>query len=716
MIRLPMVGVSFRPLRAAGAALALVLGCSLLLAPRLAAAQPDGAERVPNRVTIDDALGLREIDDVRPSPDGEWIAYVVSRREVRPEEKVHRVDSDLWVVPAEGGTPVQLTRDSSRDRSPRWAPDGEWIGFVSDRGEKAQVYGIRPDGGAAWPVTDWETAVEDFRIAPGGGRLAFTARPPMSDDAKARARRRGRPAVMDSAYATEYTYLWAAPLSAETGPGRPTPTADTVVQSSPDSLYVQGVEWGPQGERLAWSARPRPRLRTYKEAAVFVQDTVGAPPRRVADRPGADGIAAWSEAAGLLTTGSGRRVGAYNDEIWRADPAGEAEPTSLTEALDHDAAFVAATGDRLLVESPIETGHGAWAIPLQDTEEGAVRPAAAPERIDDGARYYHDVARAERDSLLAFVAEGPRTAPNVYATGPEAFAPRQLTRANPQADSFRLGRQRVVEWPSAAGGEPIEGVLTLPVGYEAGDRVPLLVDVHGGPAGVDGMTYKAGGYAYPTQVFAGLGYAVLQPNYRGSTGYGERFRNLIRGDISDTEWADVNSGVDAMIDRGIADPDRLGLMGWSYGGHQTFWGITQTDRFAAASAGAGATDLVSMYSQTDIPSFYHTYLGPTPWEDFELYEERSSYRFVTQVTTPLLIQVGEDDERVPAEQSIQFYEAVTSIGKVPDATLVLYPDQGHGVSEPRLRRDLMARNVRWFGRWIPTPRTRAAGYPAQEAE
>jgi dipeptidyl aminopeptidase/acylaminoacyl peptidase len=141
-------------------------------------------------------------------------------------------------------------------------------------------------------------------------------------------------------------------------------------------------------------------------------------------------------------------------------------------------------------------------------------------------------------------------------------------------------------------------------------------------------------------------------------------------------------------------------MGWSFGGHQTFWGITQTDRFAAASAGAGANDLISMYSQTDIPEFYDTYLGPKPWENFELYEERSAYRYVERVTTPLLIQVGEADERVPAEQSIEFFEAVRAIGKAP-VKLVVYPGEPHGIRSPRHRRDLMQRNVEWFTRWIP---------------
>jgi dipeptidyl aminopeptidase/acylaminoacyl peptidase len=275
-------------------------------------------------------------------------------------------------------------------------------------------------------------------------------------------------------------------------------------------------------------------------------------------------------------------------------------------------------------------------------------------------------------------------------------------------EELLLGEQRVVHWRSRADGEPIEGVLTLPVSYREGERVALLLIIHGGPSGVSSNRFSPRRGAYPIQVFAGMGYAVLQPNYRGSTGYGQRFRGLNRGDISGRDWVDIDSGVDAMIDQGIADPDRLGIMGWSFGGHHTYWGITQTDRFKAASAGAGANDLISMYSQTDLPEFYHTYLGPRPWEDFELYEERSAYRNVTKVTTPLLIQVGEKDERVPAEQSIQFYEAVKSIGQV-ETELVIYPGQPHGIRDPRLVRDLVMRNVEWFTRWIPPGPAGATG-------
>ncbi len=381
-------------------------------------------------------------------------------------------------------------------------------------------------------------------------------------------------------------------------------------------------------------------------------------------------------------------------QLWRVPESG-GEPVSLSANLDEHARFVAAADRELLIEAAQRTGRRLYRIALRDGQ-----PSGVPEPVSDDGLYLHSFSASRDGRTVAFIAEGPAAPPEVYVSASRRWRPRRLTAANPQVAGIALGEHRVVSWRSAADDEEIEGVLTLPVGYRDGERVPLLLVIHGGPAGVSSDRFTASRGAYPVQVFAGLGYAVLQPNYRGSTGYGERFRGLNRGDISGRDWIDIDSGVDFLVEAGIADAARLGVMGWSFGGHHTYWGITQTDRFAAASAGAGANDLVSMYSQTDIPEFYHTYLGPRPWEDFELYEERSAYRHVGRVRTPLLIQVGERDERVPAEQSIQFYEAVKTIGAAP-VKLVLYPGEPHGIRKPRHRRDLMARNVEWFTRWIP---------------
>ena len=658
--------------------LGAALAANLVLAATLSAQ----AERKP--ATVDQVLALRAVSDVAMSPDGQWVAYTVTTR--NRDSNLNR--SAVWLVASDGGVPRQLTRSPRADRGPRWSPDGRYVAFLSDRDStrRSQVFGIEPGGGESWRITQSETNISAFRLSPDGQRIAYIApaKVPKADEELEKLR--GHPLVRDSAYSAEWKHLWVAPLLAR--------VATEARRSSPALLDVTGMEWGPDSRQMAWSAKPGPTLRSNGEGAVYLQGDVGVEARKVTTMAGGENVAAWHDALGLLVYGSAQLLGTYNRRIWSVPLDGGA-PLPLTDGLDEDANFVHATAGELIVEAAARTKRALFRIPLSGR-----RASGPPQAITDGARYYSDFSMSRVGDRAAFIAEGSSEAPDVYVAGVAAFRPRRLTTTNPEVAGLAFGDQRVVTWKSAADGEQIEGVLTLPVGYVSGVRVPLLLVIHGGPSGVSSDRFPAMRGAYPVAVFNGMGYATLQPNYRGSTGYGQRFRGLNRGDISGRDWVDVNSGVDAMVAQGIADPAKLGIMGWSFGGHHTFWGITRTTRFAAASAGAGAADLISMYAQTDMPEFYHTYLGPRPWEDFELYEQRSAYRFVKNVTTPLLIQVGEADRRVPAEQSIQFYEAMKGIGRAP-VTLVLYPGQPHGITDPRLSHDLMLRNVEWFARWIP---------------
>jgi dipeptidyl aminopeptidase/acylaminoacyl peptidase len=663
----------------------LFVACSLLQAfPNSAAGQ--------RRWEVEDVLALKAVGQAAISPDGRWVAYVVSQNDLTESKS----RSDIWLVESGGGEPVQLTRGNGTERAPAWAPDGSWLAFLSSRDGTTQVYGIRVTGGEARKVTDWKAAVTAFAISPDGNQIAFSARAEETDRDKELKKQRGRPMVWDSAYTNDWTHVWVAPLRDG--------LAVEPKRSSPDGLSVGAFVWSPDSRGLAWSAvglankesspsRDRP-TGFSREADVFVQDGPGATPRRVTSLRGGETPEAWVEGLGLLIGATGQGLGTYNRQLWLVRPEGGAAPVSLSKALDENATLVQATPNALLVEAQYRTGARLYRIALANGT-----PSGAPQVVSDDRLVYSGFTATRDLGKIAFSAQGPTTPPNLYASAAGTFAPTRLTNLNPQVAQLIFGEQRVVRWKSKQDGEQIEGVLTLPPGYQPGRRVPLLLIIHGGPSGVSANTFNPGG-RYPAQVFAGMGYASLQPNYRGSTGYGERFRGLNRGHISGHDWIDVNSGVDYLIGEGIADPERLGIMGWSFGGHHTFWGITQTNRFKAASAGAGANDLISMYSQTDLPGFYHTYLGPRPWENFELYEQRSAYRFVDRVTTPLLIQVGERDERVPAEQSIQFYEAVSGLGKAP-AKLVIYPGEGHGLREVNHIRDMMMRNIEWFSRWIP---------------
>lgn len=633
-------------------------------------------------MTVEDVLALNSVGQVSISPDGRWIAYVVTERDFEED----RNETDIWMAAADGGDPVRLTYRAGSETSPRWHPSGQWLAFRSDRSGSDHVYGINPNGGEAWAVTEGDVSVQGFRFSPNGQRLAFSASAEPTDADRELEELRGRPIVWDSSYTDQWSHIWVAELADR--------RAGESVRWTPDTLHTTAsFVWSPDSRRIAFAARPSPILRTYPQGAVYVVDSSESSLRRVTHLPGSETPVAWRDDLGIVFSGSGHQLGTFNNQLWRIDPDG-GDPASLTADFDENAGFVAVTSDRLLIESTIRTGRGLYEIRLRDG-----RASGRARSLSDEAKYFAGFDATPDGETVAFLAEDARAPADVHVSSTSSFAPRRVTDHNPKVREFALGEQRVIRWQSRADGEEIEGVLTLPVGYTEGSSVPLVLVIHGGPSGVSSNRFSAARGAYPIQVYAGLGFAVLQPNYRGSTGYGQRFRALNRGDISGRDWIDIDSGVDELVRSGLADPGRLGVSGWSFGGHHTYWGITQTQRYAAASAGAGANDLISMYSQTDIPEFYHTYLGPKPWEDFELYEQRSAYRYVERVTTPLLIQVGERDERVPAEQSIQFYEAVKAIGKAP-TKLVVYPEQPHGVRAPRLVRDLMTRNVEWFTRWM----------------
>lgn len=670
----------------------LALSLAFLAAPIVAHSQ-DGE---PRRWTVDDVLAMKTVSDVAISPDGKRVAYVVTTLD--REQNV--TNSDIWVVSTEGGEPLQLTQAPRADRAPQWSADGSWIAFLSDRGEprRMQVYGIDPSGGEAWPITKHETAVSSFRLAPNGSALLFLATAPAPNADQELEKERGKPTVRDSAYASDWTRLWSVTLS-----GR---TVQDSRPASPDGLHVTAVVWAPDSRMLAFSAQTAPTLRAGVTGAVYVQSEPGAEPRRITTMPGNERVVAWPNDVGLIMAASGEAQGTANEKLWLVPiPAGE--PVSLTDALDEDAGFVAATPRELWVDANVGTQNALFRIPL-----ASGKASGPPQRVSPEGRFVSGFSASSTGGMVAFLAESATEPPDVHVSPVAAFTPKRLTTVNPQARAFAYGEQRVVTWKSAADSESIEGILTLPVGYQRGSRVPLLLVIHGGPAGVSSARFASVRGAYPVHVFTSLGYAVLQPNYRGSTGYGARFRGLNKGDIMGKDWIDVNSGVDAMIRTGIADSTKMGIMGWSFGGFHTFWGITQTPRFAAASAGAGANDLTSFYSQTDISEYLGMLQGAPPWENPDHYLQRSAYRKVKDVTTPLLIQVGESDRRVSPEQSIQFYEAVKGVGKAP-VKLVTYPGQGHGVSDPRLLRDLMRRNVEWFSYWMPVtgnkPPVRVAG-------
>jgi dipeptidyl aminopeptidase/acylaminoacyl peptidase len=272
----------------------------------------------------------------------------------------------------------------------------------------------------------------------------------------------------------------------------------------------------------------------------------------------------------------------------------------------------------------------------------------------------------------------------------------KVSDGNPQVGKLALGETEAVRW-KAKDGVTVEGLLIKPLGYEKGRRYPLIVQIHGGPAAADMNGFQGRYVTYP-HIYAAAGYAVLQPNYRGSTNYGEAFARQIGGNFMRLSYGDIMSGVDHLIAEGIADPDRLGMMGWSAGGHLSSWTLTQTDRFKAISTGAGAVNWISMYAESDVQSVREFYLGGRPYDAWDNFVKESALKYIRNAKTPTLIHVGEADQRVPKPQSDELYMALKKLG-VPVEYLV-YPGMPHGLTEPRYQLVKMVSEFSWFEKWI----------------
>jgi dipeptidyl aminopeptidase/acylaminoacyl peptidase len=309
---------------------------------------------------------------------------------------------------------------------------------------------------------------------------------------------------------------------------------------------------------------------------------------------------------------------------------------------------------------------------------------------------FKEPSLAHHGKAIGFIGQTADRPPEAFVTNLDDFEPKQISHVNETFLSFPKIRTEVIRWQAHDGIE-IEGLLTFPIGYQPGKRYPLLLVIHGGPMGAFDESYIGTSYPYPLASFAEASFMILRPNPRGSSGYGRKIRCLNYGDWGGQDFQDLMAGVDKAIEEGWADSDKLGIMGWSYGGYMTAWGITQTNRFKAASMGAGLCNLVSMVGTTDLTQLLPDYLGDL-WTNPSLYHARSPLYHVPKVETPCLIQHGMDDKRVSVLQAYEYYEALKCQGK--EATLVLYPRMGHRFSEPKMQLDLMERNLDWFSHYL----------------
>ncbi|MBI4913540.1 MAG: S9 family peptidase [Acidobacteria bacterium] len=704
----------------------MLLTLRRLLMAALAGLLPLQAQAPARRpMTFMDVMDMRSVGSGSLSPDGSRVLYTITI----PNWKAGKNFTDIFVADTEGKVPprqMTFTKDKN-ESSPQWARDGRRFAFLSDREGTQQLYLMAVDGGEAQRVTDAKDGVHAFAFSRDGRWVAFLA---------------GK---------AEERQAWLLDLSSKD----PAPTVLTRHGTPLASLH-----WSPDSQRIFFlspDAQDKDDLkRKEKKFDVRLVDQPRPPSHLWSIDLKDKAEKRWSEG----TEFSVRSFSLSMDGRWaalRAAPA-DRHATDASEegatlrlldlqsgkvevvvpkmagfsAFSPDGKWLAYTHpdpmERLRNSRihllPLAGGPSVKLMPDWDAslgsfswteDSGAIRfvkgvgldqhlfevsvPAGQRRQLTRERGVLSGSYDWESKRFL-FTFSDPEHPADYFVAGAASIGDRsrwvRVSDGNPQVAGLALGTTEAIHW-KAPDGKMVEGTLVKPLAYEPGKRYPLVVQVHGGPAAADMNNFSARYVNYP-HVYAAAGYLTLQPNYRGSSNYGEAFTRQIGGNFLRLSHADIMAGVDHLIREGMADPERLGMMGWSAGGHLSSWALTQTQRFKAISTGAGAVNWISMYAQSDTQGVREFYLKGRPYEAWDNFVNESALRFIKNAKTPTLIHVGELDQRVPKPQSDELHMALKKLG-VP-VEYIVYPGMPHGLTEPRYQLVKMVAEFNWFEKWI----------------
>jgi dipeptidyl aminopeptidase/acylaminoacyl peptidase len=630
--------------------------------------------------TIEQSLSMKSAAGPRISPDGKFVAYQV--QETNWEENAF--ENEIWITIVASGERYQLTNGKKSSTSPQWSPDSKRLAFISDRDGKRQLYVIAPTGGEPVQLTGVETGINSFAWSPDGRHIAFTAAEPESKARKERKEKYGEFEIVKSDYMM--THLWMIDVADNLPAKKPEP-----VQLTEGTTFSVGqFNWSPDSTRLAFSATRTPDLSASDTSDIYVLTVSDKVVKKIVDMRGPDANPLWSPDGREIAfeTANAHDFPYFENSLIAAVASEGGEPRLLTPNFDEEPMLLAWSPDGIYFMSQQKTSSHLFRLnPTTKAAEQVSRPSALASSQYSFTRDY---------GQAAFVAAGPNEYPEVYVSSLSAFAPRKLTVMGEQFKDFQLAKREVIQWKSTDG-TLIEGVLIKPADFDATKKYPLLVVIHGGPTGVDTPVLRAD-RTYPLEMFAAKGAVILRPNYRGSAGYGEKFRSLNVRNLGVGDYWDVISGVDHLIAQGFIDKDRVGAMGWSQGGYISAFITASSDRFKAVSVGAGISDWMTYYVNTDITPFTRQYLKATPWEDPEIYRKTSPISYIKNARTPTLIQHGELDRRVPIPNAYELRQALDDRG-VP-VKMIVYKGFGHGIDKPKQQRAVMEHNYEWFSQWI----------------
>ena len=626
----------------------------------------------------DESMKIKSISQTDISNDGKYVAYVV--REPIMEDKKSEYLSQIWVSNVDTKENIQYTFNLKSSSSPEFSPDGKMIAFLSARSGKNQIWIINTNGGEAKKLTSEKKSVNSIKWSPDGNVISFLKSDDDTEEEKKSKENKTDVILVDKnfKYSHIYSYSFAE---------------DTVRQITKGNFSVNNYDYSPDGKKIIFSHQDDTNINTgFINTDISIIGSDGKNFENLIIRPGLDSNPIFSgngnKFAFISSGGKQESIGLRDVYIFDLK---DREITKLYNTPNRDSNIISWSSDdkKIIISESVRTTGQLLLLPIN----GDNYISWSNDKYKEGV--ISSVVKSKNSEYIVLCYEKLDKPVEVYISKENNISFEKLSEIN-NYDFPKLSKTEIISWKSFDGKE-IEGILTYPKNYNKGSKYPVILQIHGGPAGVFSERFNGRPGIYMTEYFSEKGYITIKPNPRGSTGYGKEFRYANYKDWGYGDYEDVVSGVDKVIEMGIGDPDKQFVMGWSYGGYLTSFIVTKTNRFKAASMGAGLPNLISMVTTTDIQDYLVAHMGAEFWEDYETYEKHSAIYQIKNTTTPTQIIHGANDLRVPFTQGQEFYRALDRLGV--DTEMVVYPRTPHGPREPKFLMDVSERILTWFEKY-----------------